>query len=268
MLLVSVEGVGTGWGKDFGVWYIAINQQTHLCSFTWISITGIISYKQLCWPVEQTPSTGTEVFTLDCSSAIIPTHNLTFNYSSEILFGAFFDFTDALRFLHLLGIYPACSRSVSVNNLFTRRSMKPFIRFYLTHSSSEVFINVWSICWKSWTLIKAWDNVRRSLCTQCRSFALSWMTSLLFLWGGWGWRALWTCCRWCVCVQPRRNWARTHLSGMAEVKSLQLHFCVCLIVFSMHRWCEEKFWLILIISLLKSWYNANVCRISPKYFRG
>lgn len=165
VLFVSVEGVGTGWGKDFGVWYIAINQQTHLCSFTWISITGIISYKQLRWPLEQTPSTGTEVFTLDYSSDIIPTHIMTFNYSSEILFGAFLDFTDALRFLHLLAIYHACSRSVSVNNLFTRRTMKPFIRFYLTHSSSEVFINVWSICWKSWTLIKAWDNVRRSLCT-------------------------------------------------------------------------------------------------------
>lgn len=139
---------------------------------------------------------------------------MTFNYSSEIPFGAFLDFTDALRFLHLLSIY---------NNLFTRQSMKPFIRSYLTLSNSDVFLNVWSICWKSWSLLKAWDNVGFS---RCCSFALSWMTWLLFLWGGWGWgwRALWTCCRCCVCVRPRRNWPRTRLSGTTEVKTLQLFF--------------------------------------------
>lgn len=128
---------------------IAINQQTQLCSFTWISVTGIISCKQLRWPLEQTPSTQTEVFTLDYNSDIIPTLNKTFNHSSEISFGAFLDFTDALRFLHLLSIY---------NNLFTRQSMKPFIRFYLTLSN----IDVLRICWKSWTRIKAWDHVRFS----------------------------------------------------------------------------------------------------------
>jgi len=90
-MFVSVEGVGTGRGKDFGAWYIAINQQTQLCSFTWISVTGIISCIQLRWPPEQSPSTRTEVFTLDRTSDIIPTHNMTFNCSSEISFGAFWD---------------------------------------------------------------------------------------------------------------------------------------------------------------------------------